>query len=109
MFRTRIFYIVLFIGYPGWVSSDSGTLYKRTKDISDTTFIKKVKLTRKTKSNLDCAHSCLYMKNNGYKCNAYSFIDGTCSLAKLTYLEDPEPDKKYREIFISLGNNPLNQ
>ena len=103
MSRTRIFYIVLCIGYPGWVSSDSGTLYKRTKDISDTTFKYYLKKTTKAKSNLDCAHSCLYSKNNGNKCNAYSFIDGSCSLAKLTYLEDPEPNKKEREIFIDLG------
>ena len=82
---------------------DSGTLYKRTLDMSAQTFKLYTNKTVKARSSLNCAHQCLFYKNLDGNCNAYSYKGEECTLANVEYLEDPEPDCDEQEIFIDLS------
>ena len=51
---------------------------------------------------VDCAVKCLWNERKKNTCNAYQFDESTqsCNLAKLDFLEDPEPGEEGLKIFV---------
>ena len=88
-------------------SGDSGTLYKRTLDISTETFKQFTNQTLKARSSLSCARQCHYYNSEEGNCNAYSFKGDECTLAKVEYLEDPDVDAEEKEIYIDMSAKKL--
>ena len=84
------------------VSADSGTLFKRSADISEENFKSHINQSMKARTPLDCARKCVHYEKTEGTCNAYSYVNDDCDLAKLSFLEDPEPGSSERVMYVDM-------
>ena len=72
------------------------SLLQKTSQVNQLIIRKVINIfvVKQEKNVIACAHQCLYYKNSGGICNAYSYsnVSQLCELASLTFLEDPLPD-----------------
>ena len=79
----------------------AGKLFKRTPEIAEQYFLKKMTMTSTVSRHLECTLLCA---KNPDDCNAYNVTGTECRLARLAVLPEPKPDWPSLSLMIPVDS-----